>query len=70
MAFIPREVEEGTAIGSRIRINHDVRVMKGTFTGGTEFTVIGKGPRGLDLIDDQGNQLLEVHPALVNFERV
>jgi hypothetical protein len=46
-------------IGSRVRINSDVKLFGRTFTKGHEFTVFDSGPRGWDLIDDEGNKLLE-----------
>jgi hypothetical protein len=46
-------------IGSRVRINEEVQLFSKIFPKGHEFTVFYSGPRGWDLIDDEGNKLLE-----------
>lgn len=61
MAFI----KKGYNVGDRVRIKHDVSNMLGTFTKGHEFTIKQSsshdGPRrGVDLVDDDGNELIEV----------
>lgn len=54
MAFIPK-----TLIGKRVILLLDVEVLSGTFEKGTEMTITGCTERGYDLIDDEGNKLLE-----------
>ena len=63
MPFIPN-----TTIGKRVILANDVRVLKGTFTKGTEMTITGYGPRGTDLVDDYGNKLTEVFSS--SYERI
>ena len=41
--------------------------MAGTFTAGTEMTITGHSQRGLDLVDDKGNKLLETGMMGYNF---
>lgn len=55
--FIPNN--HGRNVGDRVRITSDVKVLRGTYTAGHRFTVVSRGPRGLDLVDDDGNKLLE-----------
>lgn len=58
MAFIPSG-KKGIKVGDRVRLVQDVEVGKGTFTKGHEFTVVSIGWRGPDLMDDDGNELIE-----------
>jgi hypothetical protein len=46
-------------IGSRVRLLSDVKMFNCTYTKGHEFTVFGCGYRGWDLVDDDGNKMLE-----------
>lgn len=55
MPFIPNKIENGT----KVVLTKDVRVLKGTFTAGTEMTITGDGYRGYDLVDEFGNTLGE-----------
>lgn len=57
MAFIPHITNK---IGTRVRLITDVRVLGGVFEKGTELTIIDENPRGYDLVDDEGNNLLEL----------
>jgi len=50
---------ERIRIGSRVRLNDDVEMHNFTYTKGHEFTVFGESYRGLDLVDDDGNKLVE-----------
>lgn len=59
MAFKSNAELEGRVTGTRVRLRQNVSVLGGVFERGTEMTVIGEGPRGLDLVDDHGNHLLE-----------
>lgn len=53
MTFVPNN----PTVGSRIRIDHDVEVIAGTYTRGHEFTITEEGGRGWSLRDDNGNEL-------------
>ena len=53
--FIPNNHEEGR----RIRLTANRSALNGKFTCGHEFTITGSSYRGFDLIDDDGNRLLE-----------
>lgn len=46
-------------IGSRVRLTEDVEMFTVTYTKGYEFTVYGSSYRGWDLIDDDGNKIVE-----------
>jgi len=46
-------------VGRRVRLKIPVSVMAGTFEARTEMTITDSGPMGLNLIDDQGNRLLD-----------
>ena len=46
-------------IGSRVRCNIETGSLSKTYPKGHEFTVTGDGGRGWDLIDDEGNELIE-----------
>lgn len=59
MGFKSNRELEGTKIGTRVRLTRDVDVLSGRFEQGTIMTVTGHGDRGLDLVDDQGNRLIE-----------
>ena len=50
---------ENLNIGDRVVLTRDMRVLAGVFERGTEMTVTGRGDRGYDFVDDQGNCLLE-----------
>lgn len=54
--FIPNQAAR---VGDRVRITRSVNVLAGTFTTGSEFTVTRIGVRGLDLVDENGERLLE-----------
>lgn len=56
MTFIPNPQAR---VGSRVRLNSDVETLSGTFTKGTELTIVGESFRGWDLEDDDGNRLYE-----------
>jgi len=55
IVFIPATIGKG----DKVQLWNDVKVIKGTFTAGHQFTVIAVGERGLDVIDSDGNTLLE-----------
>jgi hypothetical protein len=55
MAFIPTN----PIIGAKVKLVHDVRVMKGVFTKGHVMKITGFAERGYDLADVDGNTLLE-----------
>lgn len=57
MSFDKKSVIE---VGSRVISTEKIETLAGTFKSGTTFTVIGKGVRGYDLMDDEGNRALEV----------
>ena len=50
----------GFEIGDRVRLTRDCEVIKGTFTTGHEFKIVGVTERGYDLIDDNGEELIEI----------
>ena len=54
-------------LNRRVRLKIPVQVMAGTFQAGTEMTITGMSQRGLDLVDDKGNQLLETGMLGYNF---
>lgn len=56
MAFVSNRDK---IVGKRVVLTRDVEVVHGTFERGTEMTVTEDGPRGLDMVDDQGNYLRE-----------
>lgn len=49
-------------VGDRVRCIQPIEIMRGTFEVGTEFEVIGESRRGYDLLDDVGNNAIEVSP--------
>jgi len=56
MAFIRNG---GFEVGQKVVLTKDVSVLSGTFQKGTIMTLSRRGERGWDLIDEEGNQLLE-----------
>lgn len=48
-----------SVVGKRVVLLEDVSTLTGTFHKGHEMTIISVGPRGWDLRDDQGNNILE-----------
>lgn len=65
MTFIPNK----GSVGSTVVLTKDVRVLKGTFQAGTVMTVTGLSNRGLDMVDGEGNILLEVYdPSSYRFD--
>ena len=64
MAFIPNKNK--FAVGTRVRLTRTTETCTGVFTKGHEFIVAGdSGNRGIDCIDDEGNQLLECPESAV-----
>lgn len=59
MTFIPNG-SWNLRVGRRVRLTRDVKVLKGTFTKGHELTITNIGPRGPDMIDDNGEKLSEM----------
>ena len=57
MSFHKKSVIE---VGSKVISTEKIETLAGTFEAGTTFTVTGKGVRGYDLVDDEGNSALEV----------
>ena len=55
MAFIPTN----SVIGVKVKLVRDVQVAKGTFTKGHVMKITGFTERGYDLVDSDGNDLLE-----------
>ncbi len=53
--FIPNGIKDN----DRVRLTRPVHVFAGTYTKGHEFTVVSVGTRGPNLIDEDGNLVLE-----------
>lgn len=53
--YIPNSIR----VGDRVRLTQNVEVLSGIFTKGHELVVTGVSYRGYDMIDDEGNKLLE-----------
>lgn len=72
MAFVSNRELEGTSIGSRIKLNHDVDVLKGRFLAGSILEVIGDpDPRGeFECRDIDSGERVFLHPALSSFTKV
>lgn len=66
--FIPSAAN--LKIGDRIKITREIEMTDGTFTAGHYFTIVGKGPRGVDLKDDDGRCVLEAVFTHNSFEKV
>lgn len=59
MAFIPRAELEHRAPGQWVRLTRDVDVVAGRFQRGTRMKIVRDSDRGLDLVDEEGNSLIE-----------
>lgn len=59
MTFISNNNPTNLKIGDRIELTQDVSTMAGTFTKGHRLICIGRGSRGYDFVDADGNKLLE-----------
>lgn len=46
-------------IGDRIELSEKLEVVTGTYEVGHKFVIIGNGERGVDLRDDNGNEVRE-----------
>jgi hypothetical protein len=66
MAFINHNKDR---IGDTIILTENKSHVYGTFNVGHEMTVIGRGDRGYDLRDNDGNDLLEVGWDLDSFSK-
>jgi len=58
-------------IGDRVRLNEDITNMYMPFPKGHIFTIFGSTLRGWDLVDDNGNKLVEclfIHDKLELFD--
>lgn len=63
--FIPNEILDE---GDRVRLTRSVHVFAGTYTQGTEFTVVSVGVRGPNLIDEDGDCVIETGFMVPYFE--
>lgn len=72
MAFVSDRKLEGTSIGSRIKLSHDVNVLKGRFLAGSILEVIGDpDSRGeFECRDIDSGERVFLHPALSRYERL
>lgn len=52
--FIPN-----TVVAKKVRLLRERSTLAGKFTAGHEFTVESVGARGMDLIDADGNRMME-----------
>lgn len=57
-------------IGSRIRLTEDHEMTDCIYHKGHEFTIYDSNYRGFDLIDDDGNKLMETAFIINKFELV
>ena len=46
-------------VGDKIRLEEQVELLSGHFTAGSILTITGFSDRGMDLVDESGNKLLE-----------
>ena len=46
-------------IGDKIILKEDVSTMAGTFSEGSELKITGFSDRGMDLVDGDGNKIIE-----------
>lgn len=65
--FIPNK---SLKIGDRIVIKEDLQVLAGIFTRGHEFTITDITERGPDLMDDDGNVVLETAFSVHTMEKI
>lgn len=63
-----REIE-GTSVGSRLKLNATVRVLKGEFAAGSILRVIGEpDARGeFECVDEESGERVYLHPALSSY---
>jgi len=61
MVFVRKIID----IGDRVEAVKDIDIIRGTFTKGHVFTVVGCNNRGFNLIDDEGNECNDVPPEFV-----
>lgn len=58
MTFIS-VAESENLVGKQVVLLEDVETLAGIFTKGHEMTITGTSVRGWDLIDKEGNRILE-----------
>jgi hypothetical protein len=67
MTFIPNKTS--IKVGDQVILIKPVSTLSGMFTIGHIFKVINDGERGLDLMDKDGNKLLEMGLSSSSYEK-